>query len=165
MVLRNDEERRKPLLSLKTAVPDPKLINIDDEMFEMRAVESYSARERKRLQSLLTAIIEYEAADEDEITTDDEQTYFLALRQVTDISMPDLPPAVHNKLEYMHYGAIASEVIKLFRERNAVSEDDAPKTDESQLKPKRLRKLREKLSSQTLYQPSFVSTEDDRVVG
>lgn len=148
----------KPLLDLDTAAPDrhPIGITVDGErqIYMLRATEEYSTRERKRLSTLLKAVVEFEQSDEDNIEDADYDAYEAALSEVTAIAMPDLPLNVLHLLSHTEHGRIAALVVTLFTRTGAdLNPEQMP---EETVKPARLRKLKEKL---TLVKPSLGSAD------
>lgn len=157
----------KPLLDLDTAAPDRHPIGItvegERQIYMLRATEEYSTRERKRLSTLLKAVVEFEQSDEDTIEDADYDAYDAALSEVTAIAMPDLPLNVLHRLSHTEHGKIAALVVTLFTRTGANLNPETP--EEETVKPTRLRALAGRL---TLVKPSPVSaatTEDIRADG
>lgn len=143
---------QKPILTLDTAVPDrlPVAITVDGErqIYFLRDTGEYSARERKTLASLFVGIAEFERADQDTLTEDDELIYIAALKQVMRITMPDVPEEVVNRLGLLEHGRLCALVISRFtRETTEEKETPAPAPVALPTAPVKLRKLRDQLAS------------------
>lgn len=156
----------KPLLELDTAIPDRHPIGITHDgerrVYLLRASEEFSTRERKRISTLLRAIVEFEQSDEEQIEESDYDAYEAALSEVVAIAMPDLPLNVLHNMPYTQHGQIAALLVQLFTQTGR--EMNPTRTDEATA-PTRLRALKERLTSAKPSPVSAVSMADDQVIG
>lgn len=156
----------KPLLDLDTALPDGHPIAITHEgvrtIYYMRPVEEFSTRDRKRISTLLKAIVEFEQSDEDQIEDSDYDTYEAALSEVVAIAIPDLPLNVLHAMPYTLHGQIAALLVQLFTQ---TGREIAAVQEEQSTRPARLRALKDRLTSAKSSRGYAGSTADDRASG
>lgn len=157
----------RPLLDLDTAAPDRIPVGItangERKVYTLRHPDEFSTRERKRISSLLRAIVEFEQSEEDQLVDSDYDAYDAALSEVTSIAMPDVPLNVLHSMSPVMHGKVAAHLVRLFTQTGPGMEPEM--TEDEPIKPTRLRALKEKLTSAKSSPGSVGSTADDRETG
>lgn len=162
---------QRPRLSLDTAVPDrlPVAINVAGErrIYMLRDTAEYSTRERKRLSGLLKGIVEFEQAEEDDVTDDDVKIYERAMREVMIIAMPDVPLAVVEQLSLREHGRLCAYVLQLFSQGATTPTPPMNQEQPTPLPtgPTRLRRLADRLTLGKVSLDSADSTAEPPISG
>lgn len=167
MVARNaGRGPNRPLLELDTAIPDRVPVAIVHEgerhIYMMRHPDEFSTKDRKRVASLLRAIVEFEQSDEDQVDDSDYIAYEAALSEVVAIAMPDLPLKILHGMPYTRHGQIAAYLVQLFTQ---TARETINPTTEEVTAPTRLRALKDRLTSAKPSPESAGSTADGLVTG